>query len=506
MRVPRHLLHGVAALLLVAPLDLHAQPSVPWSPSAALRHDVQLLADEAGLDLTVSQWPLPRAAVRRAVERLREPLAPGLLDARDRVLDALRRDAPADVALTLGTTDETLSGFGDDATPGSSLTLRSPTLETRAVAARIGARAESHGGVEREGTLRLDDTALATEFAGVQLQTWAHRSWWGPGWQSSLILGGNAPALVGLGLQRASASRSNSRWLAWLGPWNVEMFVARTEGMSMPADPYLVGQRFTFKPVSNLEIGLTRTAQWGGEGRPQSWRSFAHMLSGIGVNADTVEQQAQDPANGMAGYDARLRCPTAWRCAGYLQLIGEDRGGFLPSRYLGLYGLESWSADGRQRVFAEYTETGCRTPIGRPALLGCAYRNYAYPEGYTNAGRWLGASAGPDSRLLTLGWLDVVRGTSLRVSGGRIGSRIGVFAPEVANAPTAGRFVAFAAQQTLQWRSVTIVPQLDWVRIDARGGARTEARIGVTFAMPLDALAVGGPVAGPVASVAGPLR
>ena len=62
-----------------------------------------------------------------------------------------------------------------------------------------------------------------------------------------------------------------------------------------------------------------------------------------------------------------------------------------------VWGLEGWSADGRHRWFGEYAETGCRMPVGKPGEKGCAYRNYAYADGYTHGGRWLGAAAGPDS-------------------------------------------------------------------------------------------------------------
>ena len=45
------------------------------------------------------------------------------------------------------------------------------------------------------------------------------------------------------------------------------------------------------------------------------------------------------------------------------------------------------------------------------------------------AGAGWEAAAGADSRLLTLGWLDAEQGTALRLHTGRIGARVGVFAP-----------------------------------------------------------------------------
>ena len=473
-------------MLLLASVALRAEPSVPWTPSALVRHDLELLADEGGLDLTVTQWPLPRAAVLRAVEKLAPQLSPRLDLARERVLRALVSERSSRLSITLQTNGDGLSAFGDDATRGSTVAVRSASFDGARVAAQLGARVESNSGLAQDRKLRLDDSALVTDLHGVQLQAWSHRSWWGPGWQSSLVLSNNSPAFNGVGLQRTSASRSESPWLSWLGPWNFDVFLAQSEDVSNPANPYLFGQRLTFKPFANLELGLTRTAQWGGRGRNQTLNSFLRMMTGTDVNADTAQEQRGDPANEMAGYDARLKCPLGLRCAAYVQAIGEDRAGLFPSRFLGLYGLESWSADGRQRFFAEYAETGCRTPVGRPMLRNCAYRNYAYPEGYTNAGRWIGASVGPDSRLLTVGWLDAGSSTTVRLSAGSVGSRIATFTPGAQDPTTSGHLVGVVAKQSFQWGPATLTPEFAWNHVNAPAGASTEARIGVNLQMSLD--------------------
>src|SRR5206468_11126516 len=99
---------------------------------------------------------------------------------------------------------------------------------------------------------------------------WAHRSWWGPGWQSALPLSNNSPPLDGIGFQRAAGVPSESPWLSWLGPWNTDFFVARTEGdpSQRGSDPLLTGWRLTAYPLPLLEISLTRMAQFGGQGHP----------------------------------------------------------------------------------------------------------------------------------------------------------------------------------------------------------------------------------------------
>ncbi len=464
-----------------------AQPSVPWTPSDAGRHAIELLVDDAGLDLTTTQWPLPHAAVERAVDALPAELPLALDAARARVRHELRAHEASGLEVTLRGRAEGLPGFGDDATPGSSLAVRSSVLDEPWVAMQIGGRIESRAKVDQAGTqFRLDDSAVATEAFGIQLQAWSHRNWWSPGWQSALGLSNNAPAFNGVGIQRASASTSASPWLAWLGPWNFDVFVAQTEDVTQPANPFLFGGRVTLRPFSHVEIGLTKMAQWGGRGRPESPGSFLDMLIGAHTNAETVDERGRDPENGLAGFDLRMRCPTRLRCAAYTQWIGEDVAAHVPKKYLDLYGVEFWSADGDSRFFAEYAETGCRSPIGHRPLKDCAYRNYAYPQGYASAGRWIGASVGPDSRLLTLGWLDVARGRSWRVHFGSVGSRVGTYSALVDDPQFSGHLIGISARQDVAWGASTLRPELDLFRMATPSGVRTQARIGARLSMNLD--------------------
>ena len=437
-----------------------------------------MLVDEGDLDLTATHWPLPIGAVLDALARLPAHLSIKLERARSDLFMELEVSRRAEVAAVVGSRGQSLPGFGDDALPGSSGSLRTPGFESPWLAAQLGIRVErSSPGSPRGEDLRLEGSAVALEALGIQLQGWSHRNWWGPGWQSSLILGSNASSINAVGIQRASASRSPSAWLAWLGPWSFEFFVGQLQGVTVPAHPFLVGNRLTVRPLSWLEIGLTRTAQWGGKGRPQSLSSFGRMLAGGGVNADTSAEAKNDPANELAGFDFRLRCPLSLPCAGYAQAIGEDQAGLLPSHYLGLYGMELWSNDGYGRWFWEYAETGCHTPIGRAPLRGCAYRNYAYPGGYVQDGRWLGASVGPDSRLLTVGWFDTRTESSVRLQYGSVGSRIGTFSATDADPSSSGHLIGLSAKRVFHWHSVFIEPGLSLLQINAPDGRHHQGQV-----------------------------
>jgi hypothetical protein len=459
-----------------------AQPSLPWMPDAAGRHDVQLLADEAALDLPTTQWPLPHDAVARAIDALPAALPPHLHDARMRLQRQLASAARPRLALRLSGTDEALTGFGDDAVPGSALTFRSARVSAPHLAMQLGLRLQADRAAADPRPLRFAGSAIATEALGVQLQAWSRTSWWGPGWHASLVLGNNAPALLGIGLQRASASRSTSPWLSWLGPWNAELFAARADGSEQA---FIIGQRLTMRPWSGVEIGLTRATQWGGRGKPQTLTSLARAVLGRNTNIDDTSQMASDPGSGIGGFDLRLRCPWGLGCSVYAQLIGEDEAGGLPSKYLGLYGIEHAFAGGTQRLALEFVDSTCGTvPHGRPRR-GCAYRNHAYTSGYASAGRWLGTSAGPDTQLLTLGWLDAERDSALKLHAGRIGSRIGSFSPLVDDPQHAGHVFGVGARQGFRWRAVMLRAEVDWLRLRASEGSRSDARASLSVAVDL---------------------
>jgi membrane-associated phospholipid phosphatase len=466
---------------------------VPWTPTATARSAIEVLVDDAGLPLTVSQWPLPRDAVQRALETLPAELPTALAAARAVVQAELRAQEGTRITLSVRPRRDALSGFGDDATPGSSLLLRSSELDGPHLAMQIGGRldAVADSGARR-ATARLDDSAIAVDAFGWQAQAWAHRSWWGVGWQSALPLSNNAPALDGIGLQRASALPSESPWVSWIGPWSADFFVARTVGQAFgPGSNALVaGGRITVRPLSHVEIGLTRMVQFGGGGRSETVGSFVRAVTGIHQNvpSELAEDEYKDSGNGLAGYDLRVRCPDGLRCAGYGQFIGEDDRKHLPYSFMNLLGMEVWSADGVTRLYVEAAEIGCRISLKGASQRDCAYRNHIYPGGYTSANRWLGASVGSDARLVTLGWIDTEWESAIRIDGGRVGSRIGAFVAPAEEGSTSGRLWAFSARRTWHLGAASLTPQFDWSRVTRVAGMQVASRFGLEVSLPVDEL------------------
>ena len=188
-----------------------------------------------------------------------------------------------------------------------------------------------------------------------------------------------------------------------MGPWSADFFVGGLSGHTEPAHPYLIGMRIELQPLPSLQLGLSRTLQWGGRGRDQSFRSLWKGLLG---RDNTAENAADEPGNQLAGIDARWHwsLDQGRQMAVYGQIVGEDEAGLLPSRNMGLAGME-WAVQrgsSSWRLFVERANVIARDAFGSPDP-GYAYRHHVYRQGYTQDGLPLGHPAGGDTRLTSVG-------------------------------------------------------------------------------------------------------
>lgn len=500
---------SLCASALAMAAQAQTAASVPYTPSWAARHHLQWLADHADLALTSSHWPLPAAAVQEALERLSPRAAqenPQVQVARDFVLKELQAArAQGRIQLHLRSESEALNGYGENYTPGTAAHVS--TAEGRrmvgdvSVAGRLGARLEaspnslqtqfSGMGTEGQYQLRPDGSSAVLAWGGWNVQAFSRQNWWGPGWQSSLVNGHNSPAWLGAGIQRGSAAPSDSAWLSWMGPWNLDVFVAKAQDpLVVPNQPsgfLFSGMRLTMKPQPWLELGLSRGLQTGGAGRPSGASNFVKSFFGQQVNQNPGDPP--DTSGQIAGYDVRARCPASWGgCAVYTQWMGEDAAGQipLPFKFMSLWGVEKTYDNGRYRVFAEWANSNAYSlPWDtKPSFPG--YVNGVYNQGYTQGARWAGPAQGAGSRVLTLGWLDAERQRQFKLHSGTIDSSVGTYAPTL-NAPH-GRMWGLSASQTVRWMGMTLTPELAYTHLaegqDQGVNKRQNLRVGVTMAVP----------------------
>jgi hypothetical protein len=398
-----------ATFLVFASCAATSTIASPWLAPGdeGLRSDIQLLADAGVLRGPVTTWPISWPDVSRDVlavdvADVDPAVAAALMRVRQRSHDAAARGFQgsglrASVAERPGQTRVFDSSPREDA----ELEARAAWLGQHvAVNAQVTAVSDPRDGQK----VRPDGSYIGLNVGNFMVSAGYMERWWGPGWDGSLILSTNARPIPTFTVERNYTDPFKSRLLSWLGPWRASIALGRMEGSDVPiTDVRFLAARMNFRPRPWLELALTRTAQWCGRGRECDLSTFGNLLIGRD-NRDGSLAPEEEPGNQLAGYDIRVRSP--WRAlpvAAYSQWIGEDEAGGLPSKFMGLFGLETWlsSRFGGWRLRGEYADTTCVFTREEPAFNTC-YRHSLYRQGYTYRDRIIGHSIDNDSRMLTV--------------------------------------------------------------------------------------------------------
>ncbi|WP_352338923.1 capsule assembly Wzi family protein [Psychrobacter sp. 16-MNA-CIBAN-0192] len=260
----------------------------------------------------------------------------------------------------------------------------------------------------------IDDSDISFEgsyLAGTAANQWLIAgqipAWWGPGNDGSLIRGDASRPVVGVTMQRDEQKAPTSKYLSWVGPWQYQLFGGQLEDYEAVPGTKLFGMRATAEPFPWLGVGASRTFMWGGEGRKQSFSSFFDALTGIRDNP-ILGQEDEDPANQLAGFDARVSLASLLNVPGsiYGQYVGEDESGGLPSKNMYLAGMDYASSiyDKPYQLYAEYADTRTGGKV-----QGHSYNHLTYKDGYYQQGYPLGHGLGGDAESIAIGgkiWLN----------------------------------------------------------------------------------------------------
>ena len=401
-----------ATLLLGALLALPAIAE-PWAPPGdlRLRHDLQLLNDTGATNLPLTTWPLSWGDIGRGLSEV-DPnnLSPTATAAYARLNEQLRWETYSNelqlrVSAAAAAEPRIIRSFENTPREEGELSGGLSWLGDRfAIKLNATLAANPFDGDE----IRPDGSYLGVVLGNWMLSAGWQERWWGPGRDGSLILGSNARPSPGIALQRNMSAPFKSKWLSWIGPWTLTTFMNQLDDERFVNDALLFGMRATFRPIDSLEIGLSRTAQWCGDGRPCDFGTFTDLLLGNdnrGVNVDADDE----PGNQLAGFDLRWVLPRNFPAAFYMQWIGEDtrRGGPEIGSWLRQVGIEHWGRIGAldHRTHLEASDTSCREGgFGFSDLKpNCGYQHSIYRTGYRYNGRVMGHGTDDDSRTYSLG-------------------------------------------------------------------------------------------------------
>ncbi|MEQ6884149.1 capsule assembly Wzi family protein [Salicola sp. Rm-C-2C1-2] len=401
----------VGAAILGAGLPAMA---APWLDPGDIRarYSAQKLADRGAMNRTTSTWPLMWGNLEQGYQNTRASAATP-----DTTLNYLKferkrqaeRGFRAEASLASASEGALIQGFNAGPQDSGQAGL---TLEWIGNHWALGLSPSFTQSPDDDDEVRADGSYLAFSAGNWVFGVGSIERWWGPGWQSSLILSNNARPIPSVWINRRNATAPQSNWLSWIGPWDATAFLGELEGERTVPDPKVLGVRLTLRPLQGLDIGFSRLIMLGGKGYPESSSTYWNAL----IGRDNGQLEENDPGDQLGAVDIRYGMDVGATTLGvYTQMMGEDEAGAFPARKSWLFGADAathwFSAE--QQWFVEYSNT-IADDFNGDAIPNITYSHSRYNTGQHYYGRTMAASQGGDARMLTLGgWHFLTSGTNL---------------------------------------------------------------------------------------------
>jgi membrane-associated phospholipid phosphatase len=256
----------------------------------------------------------------------------------------------------------------------------------------------------------LLDAYVAMNVSDWQLSYGKQSLWWGPDEGGGMMLSDNADPLTMFRVNRVTPFKLPS-FLGILGPMRVEFFIGQHSGYefmftpeglvgqygeSLHPQPITDGERFSFKPTSNFEFGMSRTTDYGGPGYPLTWHTF---LRSVYSTDQTIPGAPNKPGSRRSGVDFNYRIGKGltFYADGMTEhdtispIVGPDVAAWLGGIYipkLPMIPKMDFRAEG------VYTDP----PIGGNVGSGFFYYNPTWISGFTNAGQLMGNWVGREGQ------------------------------------------------------------------------------------------------------------
>jgi hypothetical protein len=245
--------------------------------------------------------------------------------------------------------------------------------------------------------VRVVEAYAIANVNGFQLAFGKRALYWGPTESGPFLYSSNAEPVYMVSLDRVIPAKLPSL-LEYLGPMRIQGFVAKLAGHTSPAHPYLHGEKISFKPTENLELGFSRSVVFGGEGHPLTIGSFGRSY--FSLTSNTNDPRA-DPGDRRGGFDFSYRLPFArrWLTLYSDSLVDDDPSPLAAPRRAainpGIY-LSHFPKLNKLDLRVEASSTDVTTSISQNGEA--FYWNNVYRDSYTNKGRLLGNPMGREAK------------------------------------------------------------------------------------------------------------
>jgi membrane-associated phospholipid phosphatase len=167
---------------------------------------------------------------------------------------------------------------------------------------------------------------LLEGYVGLQLVNWQltfgkQALWWGADQSGPMLFSTNAEPIPMLRINRVTPVTLPGIF-GRLGPIRVEYFLGRVSGQhwvfssntgftgswanALSDQPFIVGQKVSFKPTENLELGISATSLLGGAGVPFTLHT---LLRGMFSTGNGNPGTGSDPGDRRGAFDFAYRIP-----------------------------------------------------------------------------------------------------------------------------------------------------------------------------------------------------
>lgn len=297
-------------ILLIA----HASSAEPWvdTSNIFLRAQIQYLSGIGVIKTPINTYPIMWSDIAKDLKRSRSAeLSQESSSAYSYVYNQLRlaKSNQKTIELNASFNDKRFTSFGDRFRDKNNISLHT-TWMNDSIALKTST---TYNSSPIDGDkVRYDGSYIAGFLGNWVFSLGLQDRWWGPGWDSNLALTNNARPIPAFAVSRKSAEPFIIPFTSHEIPWTVTSFMGLMNDERIIEDTLLWGFRLSFKPFENLEIGITRLAQWGGEGRPQNSKTFWNVFIGKDncgnsgrAGLDCGANKELEPGNQQAGYDMR---------------------------------------------------------------------------------------------------------------------------------------------------------------------------------------------------------
>lgn len=253
----------------------------------------------------------------------------------------------------------------------------------------------------RAGVNRFDvvEGYVGAQVSKFDISVGKESIWWGPGEDSAFHFSNNAEPMYMLRAAQTTPIVLPGPFRL-LGRIRTQFLLGRLTGHEFPPRPWINAQKITFQLTPDLELGLTRSAIFGGVGHPFTTASFFGSLFSTSSTGNTAFGSVNDPGDRRSGFDFRWHVPKFRRyLTVYSDSLADDEPNPLdaPRRSAWGPGLYLTQVPGIRNLDLRF-ETYATWLYAEDHGGQFIYWNDQYHDAYTNNGNVLGSWIGRDSR------------------------------------------------------------------------------------------------------------